>query len=95
MAKRIHSAVSARRRKLQAAKQVAFAVAHDFSGRPVSLTIFSGRRALSRELSCADAHVLVQLLTQTSLLPLDLQSKAVCELSLRRPFSTFWNDTHA
>ena len=66
MDKRIHSAASARRRKLQAAKQFAFAVARDASGLPVALTMFSGRRALSRDLSCADVQALVQLLSETA-----------------------------
>lgn len=65
MAKRIHSAVSARRRKLQATKQFAFAVAHDASGLPVGLTMFSGRRSLSRDLSVAEIQALVRLLAKT------------------------------
>lgn len=83
-----------RRRKLAARAALAFSVAHGADG-AVALTLFSGRRLLSRDLSGVDVQALVLLLTQTSLLLPDPQSKTVCELSLRRPFSISGSDTHA
>ena len=40
-----------RRRKLAVRAQVAFAVTRNERGEPVALTLFAGRRALSRPLS--------------------------------------------
>ena len=65
--------ISRRRRKLAPRRALAFMVSAG-SGCSVELTLYGGRRSLSRELDARDVRTLVQLLKQTSPLLPDLRS---------------------
>jgi hypothetical protein len=57
--------VSGRKQRRQVRDQVVFAVSRDPAGR-VELTLFSGRRAVTRSLGVAEAACLVALLSPGS-----------------------------
>lgn len=58
-----HKAMSKRRRKIKFQSLIAFAVTRNASGEPEALTVFSGRRALTRALSPKIASMLVAALS--------------------------------
>ena len=90
MAKRI----SRRLRKLAPCRALAFMVSAGENG-AVELTLYAGRRSLSRELDARDVRTLVELLNQTSLLSPDLRSTRWCGSSWHRPSSICGSDTNA
>ena len=55
--------LSSRRKKIKARSFLAFAVTRNASGEPKELTVFSGRRSLSRAISPELAAMLVQALS--------------------------------
>lgn len=90
MAKRI----SRRRRTLVSRHALAFMVSAGEAG-AVELTLYAGRRSLSRELDARDVRTLVELLNQTSLLSPDLRSTRWCGSSWHLLSSTCGSDTNA
>ena len=90
MAKRI----SRRLRKLAPHRALAFMVSAGEAG-AVELTLYAGRRSLSRELDARDIKTLVELLNQTSPQLTDLPSTGWCGPSLHQLSSICGSDTNA
>lgn len=90
MAKRI----SRRRIKLAPRRALAFMVSAGEAG-AVELTLYAGRRSLSRELDARDVEALVELLNQTSPQLSDLPSTGWCGSSWHLLSSTCGSDTNA
>ncbi len=63
MSTKTKNAVSKRRRKIKAQSLLAFAVIRNASGQPESLTMYSGRRSLTRALSPQITSMLVAALS--------------------------------
>ncbi len=63
MSPKSRKAMSKRRRKIKFQSLTAFAVTRNASGEPEALTVFSGRRALTRALTPQIASMLVAALS--------------------------------
>ena len=83
-----------RRRKLAAQRLLACMVSSGAAG-SVTLTLYSGRRTLTRELTAQEAQVLAHLLTHTAPQQSDRPSKRLCGSSLHQPSSSAGCDTYA
>ena len=86
--------ISRRRRKKAFQRGVAYVVSVAEAG-DVDLTLFAGRREVTRTLTAYEAQFLAHLLTQTWQQSLDHQSRGWCAPSSHQPLSIFGCDTHA